>query len=200
MCSVFSKHYSKQEQTNSGIQHYLVYSKEMGHGWNGSMFVPPSKACHTLGGELLASHHLVVKSIRKVPKNVCCGLYKPLSLRIRASLLGHSMALTPRNVISHCYPDLQSYFETYLVLESQNPDGGFGSICSKTDTEGTALGTVGVDLPQPTRTWDTAHSALLHGLALHSQLWHLILKSNHLNLCKSPAIVLQPVTVPGKSS
>lgn len=49
-------------------------------------------------------------------------------------------------------------------------------------------------------TWDTAHSGLLHGVALQSQLWHLVLKSNHLNLCKAPAIVLQPVTVTGKSS
>lgn len=80
------------------------------------------------------------KSTRKVPKNICCGLYKPLSLRITASPLSNYVALTPRNVISHCYPDLQSYFETYLVLERQNPDGGFGSICSKTDTEGTAAG------------------------------------------------------------
>lgn len=49
---------------------------------------------------------LLSKSTRKIHKNFCCGLYKPLSSRIRASLLGHYVALTPRNVIAHCSPDL----------------------------------------------------------------------------------------------
>lgn len=116
------------------------------------------------------------KSTRKTPKNVCWDLYKLLSLRIRASLLGHYVSLT-----------LGMWF---LIAPQTFPDGGFGNICSRTITEGTATGYQGVWIcPSPDGwTWGTAHSALASYL------------KEHLNLCRAPAVVLQPVTVSGKSS
>lgn len=77
-----------------------------------------------------------------------------------------------------------------------NPDEGFKVSVAKLTQKAQQLGTSGCGSApaQMGWMWDTAHPGL------QSQLWHLILKSNHLNFCKAPAIVPQPVTVTGKSS